>query len=192
MARKRGEYQRKKERYIKIAKIVFAIVLLLIPAFCVSGIVSRMITLNHIQNDSIKEFKGSYSYEFVKRTGRGNSYYVFTLGNGDVATILKENCKNEDILDNNPELKIQYDRIPFRDGYGIISITTADEEVVIRSLTSSRNECITTICFLFIVGLIDIAVLIFSIFVEYHIYDVKNRFQRWQKNRRQMREQIDA
>lgn len=187
MARNRGKYQRKRELYSRTAKIVFAIVLVLIPAICVSGIVSKMITLNHIQNDSIKEYTGSYSYEFVKRTGRGNSYYVFTLGNGDVATILKENCRNEDILDNNPELKIQYDRIPFGDGYGIISIATADEEVVIRSLTSSRNECVIIICLLFIVGLIDIAVLLFSMFTEYHIYDVKRRFQRWQKNRK-MRE----
>ena len=193
MARKKGEYQRQKERQYKIAKIVGVLVLLLIPAFCVSGIVSQMITLKHIHNDSIKEYTGTYTYEFVKRTGGfGNSYYVFTLGNGDVVTILKGECRNEDVLDSNPELKIQYDIIPFTDAYGILSIATFDGEVVIRSLTRTRNWCVIIVCFLLVVGLIDIAVLIFSIFCGIHIYDVKKRFQRWRKKRRKMRAQIDA
>lgn len=193
MARKRGKYQRRIERKNILAKIFGALVLLFIPIACVSWIISQTITLNHIQNDSIKEYTGTYTYEFVKRTGRfGDSYYVFTLGNGDVVTILKGECRNGDVLDSNPELTIQYDRFPFRDGYGILSIATSDGEVVIRSLTRTRNWCVINVCFLLVVGLISIAVLGFSIFAEYRLYDVKKRFQRWRKKRRKIREQIDT
>ena len=180
MTRKRREYQRHVERKRWIAGLC-GIVLLFFGILCaVSGIVSNAITLRHINHGNLKEYTGSYTYVFIRpEMTSAESYYKFTLGNGDVITISKEECKNENILEDSPELTVQYAIKPFTDRYHAVSITTSDGTVVIRSLSSTRGWCIAFICFLAIMILM-LSGFIFGI-VSLDLFDWKNRYQNWRR-----------
>ena len=191
MARKRREYQKRLERKAKIARVLGILLFVFAILISVFGIISNAITLQHINDGSLKEYTGSYSYEYKQGYNRGrHSSYRFTLGNGDVITIFARNVRYHDVLDEHSALTVQYDRIPFGKTYRAVSITTPDGEVTIRSLDSSRKSCVAIICFLAIMILLCTPALFAFIVIIPGGW--KQRSKKRRKKRSKMRELIDA
>ena len=67
MARKRGEYQKRQERKMRNG-LVFGLMLLVVTIlFCVYGIIENRYTIRQIDDNTLTEYTGKYSYEYVNR-----------------------------------------------------------------------------------------------------------------------------
>ena len=114
--------------------------MIMIPIILVYGIVESSYTIRQINDNTLTEFTGSYSYQ-IKRTRfskHRKTYYVFTLDNGDVVSIRRKYLQNTDLLDTYHELTIKYYRIMaidgFSDSFSAVSITTPDGTVEILNI----------------------------------------------------------
>ena len=193
MARKRGEYQKRKERKIRNGMIYALVLFVVFILIFVYGIVDSKYTIQQIDNGALMEYTGRYSYEYrnerrIFSHGR-DSYYRITLDNG-VTFILSEGSRYCEILDENPVIYVQYFQDPFRNLYDAVSVASADGTVTMKSLESYRKSNVS------IIRTLPIVIVICSLFCVFFLMllfekQIK-RFLRWRKKRRKMRKQIDA
>ncbi len=186
MARKRGQYQRRKERENKITGVVcFFVLVIFIPLMLTYGIIDNGSRVYQINNDSLHEYTGKYTYRLHKGYNRrSRSKYIFTLDNGDTVVIPKRYCKNDEILGECQELTIYYDTNPINaNGHSAVSITTTDGQVEIldRDLSYGLRVANVWICSVSLV--ISVALAIFIVILFYHI-DWKRRLHVWHKERK--------
>ena len=193
MARKRGEYQKRKERKIRNGMIYALVLFVVFIVIFVYGIVDSKYTIQQIDNGALMEYTGRYSYEYrnerrIFSHGR-DSYYRITLDNG-VTFILSEGSRYCEILDENPVIYVQYFQDPFRNLYHAVSVASADGTVTMKSLESCRKSNVS------IIRTLPIVIVICSLFCVFFLmllFDKQiNRFLRWHKKRRKIRKQIDA
>ena len=150
MARKRGEYQKRKERQDRLNSVLGIFFILLITFYFLWLIVNNGVAIRHIRQNSLDKYTGSYSYELKRTYGKHTSYYyLFTLDNGDVLSIPKSKFENEKILAERQPLTFQYTkdfrRTMFSPAYVALLIETADGQLTIVSLDSSYSGCVRSI-----------------------------------------------
>ena len=176
MARKRGEYQKRKERQERF-KDVYGILCIVLLIFVLGWlIINNAIVVHQIRNYNLKEYTGSYSYEQRRTYGKHHRhYYLIRLDNGDVLTVSKEMCDNQQILEESQSLTFQYtDKARtklFFSAYSALSITSTDGEVSIVDLDTSHQGCVRSIWIFSI--LLFIFVLLFGGLWITYLYVVK-------------------
>ena len=191
MARKRGEYQKRQERKMR-NRLVFGLMLLVVTIlFCVYGIIESRYTIRQIDDNTLTEYTGKYSYEYVNRRrifARGShSYYKITLDNG-VAFTLSAGRGYSENFDNNPVIHVQYFQEPFRNLYTAVSVTAADGDVTIKSLENSKKSSVSLILSL---SILIVIFALFSVFFLMLLFEKQiKRFLKIRKKRRKMRKQI--
>lgn len=189
MAREKGEYQKRKERQNKIKSVlcVFFFVVF-IPLILVYGIVENAFAIQQINDHTLTEYTGSYTYHVKKRYGKhAKTYYEFTLDNGDVVTIRAKYCQNREILGDSRELTIMYHPIltinGFSNTFTAVSITTPDGEVVIRDLDKTYSLRVANIWIISISLVLSISIAIFILVILFYLGDWKKRIIKWRKMR---------
>ena len=150
MARKRGEYQKRKERQDRFKTGLAILSILLITFALVWLIANEGIAIRHIRQNALEKYTGSYSYELKRTYGKHTHYYyLFNLDNGDVLSIPKSKIENEEILEERYPLTFQYTKgfrkNMFSPVYVALSIETADGQLTIVTLESSYNGCVRSI-----------------------------------------------
>lgn len=188
MARKRGEYQRRKERENKCATI-FAVFMWVLLAFTLTWlIVECAVTINQINENSLNEYTGPYTYEVRRGSRNGSGYYLFTLDNGDILTIEKYSCENPEILDECETLAFKYSDIPelnlFRKSYTAVAIETIGGEKEVRNIEKSYRECVAVVCLCSLLLVFWFFLLGFFVRLAYFTGDWKKRYLQWQQKRK--------
>ena len=191
MARKRGEYQKRQERKMRIGIICVLMLLAVSILLGIYGIVESKYTIQQIDNGTLMEYTGKYSYEYVNHRNifsRGRSrYYKLTLDNGVVFN-LSAGSRYSEIFDENPVIHVQYYKDRFRDVYSAVSVTSADGATTLKSLEGSRKFSVS------LIRNLSIAIVILSLFCVFFLMQLFEKqvkqFLRWRKRRRKMREQM--
>lgn len=197
MARKRGEYQRRKERQNKISNILCVLTILLFILLFLYPLIQESVNVYDIDHDSLNTYTGSFEYRInTGFLGRHRSTtYVFTLDNGDVLLVLGRFLENEESLNENKELRFQYSTMysnPLYGRYSAVSITTTDGEATILDIDRSRRDSVFGIWLFSIMILLCLGLLVALLVMSYYAGDWKRRYEKWRKKRRKMREQIEA
>ena len=193
MARKRGEYQRRKERQNKLSNYICVLGILLVILFFLYSLIQESVNVYDIDHDSLNTYTGSFEYT-TRRTTR-HTIHVFTLDNGDELRFSGRFIENKKMLNESKELCFQYSRmysnLLYR-SYSAISITSTDEEATIVDIDSSRRDSVTGIWIFSIMVLLCGGLLITLFVMSYYAGDWKKRYEKWRKKRSKMREQIEA
>ena len=193
MARKRGEYQRRKERQNKLSNYICVLGILLVILFFLYSLIQESVNVYDIDHDSLNTYTGSFEYT-TRRTTR-HTIHVFTLDNGDELRFSGRFIENKKMLNESKELCFQYSRmysnLLYR-SYSATSITSTDYEVTIVDIDRSRRESITGIWLWAIMTLLCIGLLVGLLVMSYHAGDWKRRYQKWRKKRSKMREMNEA
>ena len=197
MARKRGEYQRRKERQNKLSNIICVLGILLVMLVFLYPLIQESVNVYDIDHDSLNTYTGSFEYRInTGFSGRPRSTtHVFTLDNGDVLLVLGRFLENEETLNENNELRFQYSTMYSNLLYGCysaVSITTTDGEATILDIDRSRRDSVFGIWACSIMIVLCLGLLVGLLVMSYYAGDWKRRYEKWRKKRRKIREQIDA
>lgn len=179
VARKRGEYQRQKEREDKINTFLGIFGLLFLILALTYGIVSNSIKLHRINHNTLQEYTGSYSYQIRKSYGKHQkTFYVFTLENGDVVTIRQSFCENQEVIASGRDLTIEYVPVLFYDGYTAVSIATSDGETDILGIEKTYRQCISGIWVFSILLFLFLGLSGFLLVIAYYTGDWKRKIKK--------------
>lgn len=196
MARKRGEYQRRKERQNKVSCVLGILFFLFATALMLYGLVQASVNVRDIDHGTLNSYTGEYEYRLKVSIGRHrNTTYVFTLGNGDVVLASKREIENQERLDENDILTFQYTTMfsnPLYGRHSAVSITSADGEVEFVNADRSRRESVSAIWLSSFFSLLFVFLIAFIIAIFCYTNNWKKRYQNWRKKRRKMCEQIEA
>lgn len=183
MARKRGEYQRQKEREDKINTFLGIFGLLFLILALTYGIVANGIKLHRINHDTLHEYTGSYSYKIRESYGKHRkTFYIFTLENGDVVTIRKSFCENQEVIASGQDLTIEYVPILLRDGYTAVSIATSDGKIDILNLEKIHRQCVLGVWVNSVLLFLFLGLLGFLLVIAYYTGDWNKRIKKLRKN----------
>lgn len=185
MARKRGEYQKRLERKMKIGTVCGLLLFCFVILVSVYGIVEMSNEIQGIDNCAYKEYTGSYSYEY--RSGRRifthgrYSYYKFKLDNG-IAFSIDRGSRYCEILDETPEIHVKFLQECLTDRYVAIYVASADGSQIIMSVENTRKSCVTIVWFLSIT--IVVCSFLSMVFVT---LGWEQQIKRFRKKRKKMR-----
>ena len=193
MARKRGEYQKRKERQDKISTIIVALFFFVGTALMLYGLVQAAVNVYDIDHNTLNTYTGEYQYRLKMRYGRrGRSSYIFTLDNGDVVLISEREIDHEELLGDNNILTFQYTTMysnPLYGRYSAVSVTSADGDVEFVNVNRSRKESVLAIWTTTILSILTISICSFYILCVSSVYNWKKRYQNWHKKMRKRAEQ---
>lgn len=185
MARKRGEYQKRKERHDKVKSIIVILFFFASTVLFLYGLVQAGVNVYDIDHNTLNTYTGKYTYQLKVGYGRHrNSTYIFALDNGNVVLVSKRKMDHEELLDENNALTFQYSTMYSNLLYGrysAVSITSADGDVEFVSAVRSRKESVMTVWLLSIFSVFTLAFGIFFVVVTAYVYHWKKRYQNWRK-----------
>lgn len=150
MSRKTGAYQKRKVRRDRFQDILFFITILLIAFILVGYIVSNVVTVRRIRQNSLEEYIGSYTVEMKRTYGKNSHYYYrITLDNGDVLAVSTSALENGHILEEKQVLAFRYAkevrRALFSADYTVLSMHTADGEVTLVNVETTHQNAVRAI-----------------------------------------------
>lgn len=196
MTRKRGEYQRRKERRNKISNVLCILFFLFGAALMLYGLVQASVNVRDIDHGTLNSYTGEYEYRLTVGSGRHrSSTYIFTLGNGDVVLASKREVDHQEQLDENDVLTFQYTTMfsnPLYGRYSAVFITSADGEIEFVNADQSRRESVSAIWISSIFSLLSLSIIVFLLVVIYNTDNWKKRYQNWRKKRNKKTERIDT
>lgn len=186
MPRKYGEYQKRKERKTKITNVLCILILIVVTSIILYGIVQNAVNIRDVDYNSLNQYTGTYVYELKARIGKGPSHYRFTLDNGDVVLTIASQVQNDQLLDDQDKLTVQYTTMytnPLHRQYSAVSIASADGAVEFLDLETSRRESVSMIWILsFLLMLIILSVAVLVIIVrctgKYKVYHNNRKYNR--------------
>ena len=185
MARKRGEYQKRKERQDKVSTIIVALfffVGIMLMLYC---LVQAAVTVYDIDHNTLNTYTGEYKYQLKVGYGRHRrSSYIFTLDNGDTILVSKRELDHEELLGDNSVLTFQYTTMfsnPLWGRYSAVSVTSADGNLEFVNANRSRKESVSAIWTASILFIPTVAVCSFYILSVSYVYNWKIRYQNWRK-----------
>ena len=187
MARKRGEYQRRKELQNKITNLVVVLGFLVFTLFFLYDLIQCSMDVYDIDHDSLNTYVGSFQYTTRKTTR--HTIHVFTLENGDELCVSGRFIENEEMLTESKELRFQYSAWYSNllyGSYSALSITTTDEEITIVDIDRSRRDSVAGIWIFSIMAVLSSSMLVGLFVMSDYTCNWKRRCQTAQK-----RKQID-
>lgn len=174
MARKRGEYQKKKQRNDRIKHIMLCIILAIgALVFFIEG-VQEAVTAQDIVHQNLQQYSGEYQLSLKKY--RHNTTYLFRLENGDHVEVSNYDLVNEETLNQYPQLEFHYSR--FRSwlrlgSYEGILVTDAEGVAVFCKV---RAEALNRKAVLLVtIGLIQVVILVI---LNIPISPISRKFER--------------
>ena len=193
--RKRGEYQKRKERQQKISEILSSLMFLVLTVILLYGLIQSAVNVYDIDHHSLNTYTGPYQYELRVGHGRHHRYnYYFTLDNGDNLVIGRRWIENEDMLANCEELTFQYTTMyanPLYGTYSPASITTVDGKTVVMDIDKSRSESVGYIWIWSVLLVLWLGLLFGYLVMSYYVGDWKKRYLKWRKIRTKKAKQTE-
>lgn len=150
MARKRGEYQKRK-KHQELVKDVFSILTVVFVALVlILLIINDSIAIKQIQRGTLKEYTGAYSSELKRTYGKNRHwYYHITLDNGDSLYLPKSQCENPKLIEEQQAITFHYSKNVrgrlFCSAYRVLSAETVDEDVALLDLNTTTSACVRRI-----------------------------------------------
>lgn len=192
MARKRGEYQRRKERQNKISNVICVMAILLFILIFLYPLIQESVNVYDIDHDSLNTYTGSFQYEISTGLSRHRTTtYKFMLDNGDVVLVLGRFLENKETLDECKELCFQYSTMYSNLLYGrysAVSIITTDGEETILDIDRTRSDSVTGIWLYSIMIVLCVGLLVGLLVMFYYAGDWKRRYQKWRYKKRKIKE----
>ena len=154
--KKRGVYQRAKERQNKLSNIFLIVIAVLVTLLLLWGIVESAATVHNIDKNTYQTYSGEFTYRIVKGYGRhSNITYRFTLTNGDeiaVRAAMIDN-KQEDEMEHSGQLIFRYSTFPISlyGTYSVIAISSLDGSTVYLDAQNTKSDDIGQIWVLSII-----------------------------------------
>lgn len=174
MSRKRGEYQKRKERQNKLTGMLCIILLLFVILFFSYCLVQEAVNISDINHNALKRYTGTCSYEYHRGYGRhGNNYYVLTLDNGDAVYVSNKLIENKDHLNHYAEFTIQYSSVysnPFYRRYSAVTITSADGTTSFLSIDRAKGRSIEAVWICSLMLLLLVGLLTAYLLLIYTVY----------------------
>lgn len=146
--KKRGAYQKAKERSNKLSDIFSAIVVVLVTIIFIWGITESAVTVSNIDNNTCREYSGDHTCQVVVKYGKYRSVaYRFTLDNGNKLVADYSSVAKKEEMEQLDTLRFQYSTFPqtITGHYRAIAISSADGSVDFISLQETREVCVSQI-----------------------------------------------
>ena len=152
--KKRGAYQKSKERNNKLRNIFCTVAVVLVTLIFIWCITESAVTVSNIDHNTYREYSGDHSCNVVVRHGKyKNTTYRFTLENGDTLVADYSCVSSKEEMEQLDKLSFQYSTFPktFAGHYRVIAISSADDSVNFVNPQQTREICVEQIWILSII-----------------------------------------
>ena len=146
--KKRGVYQKAKERNNKLRDIFSTFAVVLVTVIFIWGITESAVAVSNIDNNTYREYSGDHTCQVAVKYGKYRSVtYRFTLENGDKLVADYSSVADKEELEQVDSLHFVYSTFPqtITGYYRAIAISSADGSVDFVSLQDTRGVCVSQI-----------------------------------------------
>lgn len=146
--KKRGAYQKAKERSNKLRDLLAGFLAVLVTLIFIWGITEAAITVYNIDHNTYRSYSGEHTYKLVTKYGKYRSTtYRFTLDNGDKLVADYTRVADKEKLENLDILCFHYSTFPrlLSGHYRVIAISSADGSTDFVNLQETRAICVDQI-----------------------------------------------
>ncbi|MBE6958354.1 MAG: hypothetical protein E7447_04300 [Ruminococcaceae bacterium] len=146
--KKRGAYQKAKERSNKLRDIFAGFLAVLVTLIFVWGITEAAVTVSNIDNDTCRSYSGEHTCQLVTKYGKYRSTtYRFSLDNGDKLVVDYARVTDKEGMERLDTLRFQYSSFPrlLSGHYRVIALSSADGSTEFVNLQETRAICIEQI-----------------------------------------------